>query len=354
MTTSDETPILAQQGVDDAGTGERDEEDPDTAALWRPRWDGRRGRLEVWYATMTDESTGTGLWVHGETVAPTAAAADDPADGAADGAEDGPAATAHGWIAVFPPDGPVEFARSDSSPAAARDQAPSSTGFESEAMYIRPDGTEGEAGELSWRIEWDASDQEPLYTMPRWAWKRELLPAAHVVAAPSMPARGWVSLAGERTEVQGHAAAARIYGHGNARRWAWLHADLGDGDVIELVTAVSTRPVLGSLPPLTFLRMRIGGQDWPRPRIACWGLRSRLDLPTWTVSGRTGGVEVDIRVTQPEERCVSVDYADPDGSTATCTNSESADLRLELRWQDGRSRVWEVEGTAHAEVGVRP
>jgi len=43
----------------------------DVADLHRRRWDGRPGRLEVWYATATDAASGTGLWVHHEVVAPT-------------------------------------------------------------------------------------------------------------------------------------------------------------------------------------------------------------------------------------------------------------------------------------------
>ena len=89
--------------------------------------------------------------------------------------------------------------------------------------------------------------------------------------------------------------------------------------------------------------------------MASWGLRTRLDLPTWTVRGRTQGVEVDIEVTQPPERCVSIDYTDPNGDTATCTNTERADLRLRLRTQSGVERErWVLDGTAHAEVGLRP
>ena len=35
-----------------------------------PRWRGQPGRIEVWYATLTDPLTGAALWVHYETVAP--------------------------------------------------------------------------------------------------------------------------------------------------------------------------------------------------------------------------------------------------------------------------------------------
>jgi hypothetical protein len=55
---------------------------------------------------------------------------------------------------------------------------------------------------------------------------------------------------------------------------------------------------------------------------------------------------------------VQIGYTDPDGATATCHNSEVATARVRLDrltrrgWQEERS--WHVDGTAHAEIGVRP
>ena len=147
-------------------------------------------------------------------------------------------------------------------PGLGDDGQPSAT-YRSEGLELGPDGTSGEAGDLSWQIDWDASHQRGLATFPRWAWEREALPVLQAVPAPSMEVSGWVDHAGRRYDIDGHGQVARIFGHGSAERWGWLHADLGDGDVIELVTAVSTRPGLKKLPPVSFLRMRIGGHDWP-------------------------------------------------------------------------------------------
>lgn len=158
-------------------------------------------------------------------------------------------------------------------------------------------------------------------------------------------------------------ATARIYGHGNARRWAWLHADLGGGDVLEIVAAVSMRPLLRRLPPLVFLRLRRSGRTWPRraERAALgWAgpgrFRARIGLPRWSVSGRAGLRRIHVTVTQPEERTLALDYTDPDGSRAVCRNSETADARIRLERWWGRWRTeaeWSLSGTAHAEVGDR-
>ena len=106
---------------------------------WRRRWRGRPGRLEVWYATATDAAAGTGLWVHGETVAPT----------------DGGPARSLGWAALFPPDAPPVWARTPGGPAPDPGAEPAEV-FESEGIRIGPDGSSGSAGGHLWRLDWHA------------------------------------------------------------------------------------------------------------------------------------------------------------------------------------------------------
>ncbi len=285
-------------------------ERPTSATIWAPRWKGQPGRLEVWYGTFTDASSGDGLWLHHEQVSPV----------------DGSPPHTTAWAARFPADAAPTWARTD-------------------AIDLLPNGSRGTAGDLAWELAWDATDQRPLFTFPRWAWERELLPAAQVVPAPVLAVTGTVGGA----PFAGTGNVARIFGHGNALRWGWLHADLGGGDVLELVAAVSTRPGLRALPPITHLRARIDGVDRPAAVGPSFGLRAHLSLPTWRVTGRIGRQRVRIDVDQPADRCVSIDYHDPDGATATCVNSERADVRISI---GGRS--WQLDGTGHAELGRRP
>ncbi|MGW1895455.1 hypothetical protein ACWCP6_35220 [Streptomyces sp. NPDC002004] len=314
----------------------------DPAAHAAARWNGAPGRTEVWYTTATDPRTGAGLWLHHELVAPT----------------DGTAPYAHGWAAVFPKEGPVRHARFGpvTWPRAA-------DGFAADGVVAAGGRLTGSAGDLSWDLT-EAATDAPLFTFPRWAWRRPLLPAAQMLPAARATYTGTVAY--EDTAVALDAApgaSARIYGHGNAHRWAWLHADLGGGDVLEVVAAVSTRPGLRRLPPLVFLRLRRDGRTWPgraeRSALGWAGLgrfRSVIGLPTWTVTGRAGLRRIRVEVTQPEDRTLALDYTDPDGGQATCRNSERADARIVLeRWWGGwRTEArWTLDGTAHAEVGTR-
>ncbi|GGQ48597.1 hypothetical protein [Couchioplanes azureus] len=304
------------------------------------RWRGQPGRLEVWYATVTDPETGTGIWLHHELVAPA----------------DGSPARAHGWAAVFPRDAAPVWHRYGPAPWPAERPA---DGYDAAGITATARELTGAAGDLSWQLRVTAAGA-PLFTFPRWAWHRELLPAAQILPVPTGRFTGTVRIADrELTLTDAPGNIARIYGHGNARRWAWLHADLGDGDVCEVVAAVSTRPGLNRLPALPLVRLRAGGIDFPAgdPLLAALRFRARLSRPWWTVTGRSGDRRISVTVSMPPGRTIAVPYTDPDGAPAVCHNCEVADalILLERRHRDGwrEERRWQLTGTAHAEVGER-
>src|ERR1700754_120581 len=86
-----------------------------------PRWRGQAGRLEVWYATLSDPLTRAGLWIHGETVAPT----------------QGGAPYTHGWATWFPPGGPPRTERFGPEPAAP---ATGTAWFEAGGLRVEAEG----------------------------------------------------------------------------------------------------------------------------------------------------------------------------------------------------------------------
>lgn len=306
----------------------------DILTAGEPHWRGQPGRLEVHYLTATDARTETGLWVHCEVVAPT-----------------GGDAYAHGWAAMFPPDAPPTYERFGPAPA-----EPHADGdwFRSDAATMTATTARGVADDLAWDLTWTA-DPAPLWTFPRWVWQRHVLPAAQVVPIPTTRISG--TAAGEPFD--GAGGVAHIYGHGNAQRWLWLHADLGQGDVLEIVAATARRPGLRALPPLPLVQLRYQGRDWPRdPLAAALLFRAHMDIDGFRVSGAVGSRRLRVEATLPADRCVAIGYTDPDGATATCQNTERADVqvrvdRLTARgWRD--ERTWSLDATGHAEIGRRP
>ena len=309
--------------------GDAVNEELKSAAL--PRWRGQPGRLEVWYATLSDPVTRAGLWVHYEMVSPTSTSARDP--------------YAHGWLSWFPADGPPLTQRFGPEPVAP---ATGSAWLTVDEARITLEELAGRAGSLTWDLSWKDSGA-PLWTFPRPVWERELLPGAQVVLAPTAQFTGSLGVGDTAHRVDGwRGGVAHIYGHGNASRWGWIHADLGHGDVLEVVTAVSRKAALRRLPPMAFVRFRVDGKDGPAGVLPSVRIRTTLGLRHWQLKGRIGGRQVLIRVDQAEQRSVSLGYTDPDGAAAVCTNTEQADIHVEI---DDRS--WSVIGTGHAEVGLR-
>lgn len=320
-------------------------------SLLAPRWRGAPGRLEVVYATVSDPELGLGLWVHHELLA--------PAQGDA---------TSHGWVALFRPPAPPVLERFGPQPvhdaAAPRHEngRPARlAGWPAAGdAVLEPPALRGKAGTLSWDLAWEEAAAGPLFTFPSWAWEREALPGAQIVPVPSTAFSGTVTVEGTTVVLSPRArgGVAHIYGHGNAERWGWLHAELGDGDVLEVVAATSRTAGLDRLPPMPFVQLRAGGKDWPRdPLAAAPLLRARLGLPHWSVGGTVGRWRLRVEVDIPADQAVALEYRDPDGASATCTNCEVADAEVVLehrrsRWETAAS--WRLSGTAHAEIGTRP
>jgi hypothetical protein len=290
--------------------------------------------------------------VHLETVAPTG----------------GEPSYAHGWAAAFPAGGPPVVERFGPVPAepvhgdarawcriGPADPHPPSAWAEV--------GPADEPGSVRLRghtasIDWDlglAGTSAPLYTFPRAVWERHLLPAAQIVPLPDALASGTLTIAGQEQTVRGPGALARIYGHGNAHRWGWLHAPLGDGACLEIVTATARRATMRWLPPLAMVQLRLPGEpDWPaNPALACVRFRTALRPDGFTVSGSAGGRRLIVEVDLPADSRVALGYTDPDGATATCTNSERATAHITVTGRRG-DHHWVLDGTAHAEVGARP
>jgi len=109
---------------------------------------------------------------------------------------------------------------------------------------------------------------------------------------------------------------------------------------------------------LAFVQLRLSGHDWPRhPLLTAPSFRTTFGSPTWAVRGTVGRWRLTAEVTIPADQAVTLTYVDPDGATATCTNSELADADIVLEHRGTRwevARRWSLRAHAHAELGWRP
>ena len=204
------------------------------------RWDGRPGRLEVWYDTLTDPATGTGVWLHHELVAPTPV-------------PERPAYS-HGWIAVFPPDGPR--CGSGSAPARWATDPWFTCG---EDVRSEPGRRSGRTASLSWDLTVADGGDAALH-LPR----RHVAPGAPPgrpdPPAPTATYRGTVT-AGGRTLVLDGARGGRPASTATAT------PNGGGGSMPTSGTATCSRwwpppprrRGLDRLRPLPFVRLRLDG-----------------------------------------------------------------------------------------------
>ena len=313
----------------------------EAAELGRPRWDGRARRVEAWRVVVTDRTRGDAVWVHAETHAP-----------------DRDVPVAQGWCAYFPRDREPVWQRFGPLQIAAAPAEPERAWFDAAGVHVAQDRSWGETGSLRWDLTWH-DGSVPMSTVPGAVWRAGLASGAVVVPQPAARVSGQVEVAGQRLLLHDAVGAVtHAYGRARPRQWAWLHADLGHGAVAELASVVAGAGPIRS-PPISLAQLRAGGRDWPRdPLLAAAALRGHLGLPAWSVSGRWGRRRLRAWVHLPASRCVTLGCEDPDGSAATrtATGRADADVLVERRC-GGRWRseaVWQLRGTAHAEVGFDP
>ena len=304
--------------------------DGDMRSAATPRWRGKAGRLEVWYATLSDPATRAGLWVHCETVAPLGAAWS--------------LRPRLGHLVCTRRSTPHRAVRSRAHPARDRPLV-----FDAEGVRVGDRKLSGRAGSLAWDLSWNDTGA-PLWTFPRGAWDRELLPGAQVVLAPTADFTGSLTIDDSRPRASRGGAAASPTSTGTAT------PNAGAGSTPTSATATCARRS-----PLS--RTSRGCAGWPRwrsfgsasterigPQAHCrrcgCGRRSACSTGSWRDASAVA--EVLIRIDQPPDRCVSLQYTDPDGGRAVCTNTEQADIHIEID-----ERRWSVLGTGHAEVGLR-
>ncbi len=306
-------------------------------ALSEPRWRNQPGRTEVWYTTLTDPDSGTGVWLHHELIAP-----------------DTGKPYVHGWISVFPPDS-VPVTRRFGPYACSANPLQS---LAEHGMTVSPQRMSGDLGDVSWDLRCAGNRSQPLFPMSRTVWRRSLLPASQIVPQPSARFSGPIGYPAKKLSLQdASGASARVYGHGNAQRWIWLHADLGNDDVLEIIGAVARQHSLRWLPMLVFIQLRRHGKVWPRfPLLAAWRFHARIRGDTWTVRGRMGGQQLQVQVTLPTTQTVELEYVDPDGAHALCRNSERATAHIVVQHARRQTTTieWQLDGTAHAEIGRHP
>jgi hypothetical protein len=313
----------------------------------RPRWDGRRGRYEVWFLTMSGPDGGEGYWIRYSIRAPVA----------------GPAEPTL-WFARFDRDRPDRTFGIHGPP---RGQPPESTPgdlFLGHALHWGDAALEagmargslaGSGHQVRWDLRWPQGG--PSFRILPAAVER-IAPTRPVTPNPDIAFAGSIEVDGKERSIDGFTGQqGHLDGSRHADRWAWASCAsfAPDGHAFQALSVQGRRgPVV--TPFLSFAGVRVDGR-WIRLR----GVRRARtwSLGTWRLSLASRSFRLEGEVRAAPKTLIRARYLDPDDTPRFCHNSEIASSRL-LLWERGAGGWQQVadlasEGTTHAEwVGRTP
>jgi hypothetical protein len=317
------------------------------------RWDGERpGHYEVWYLTCNHRATQTGYWIRYTMESPL------PGHGEP---------YAQLWFACFDKRDPARtFAINHKLPIAAMTaaDAPFSVRIgDAELTHASARGAlRGGGHDVSWDLRWLPAPATHRH-LPGVMYRRGGI-GDTTVLSPNLdvPVRGAIVVDGDRRELTGDPGGqTHLWGRRHAHAWAWGHCNAFDrsGAALETLT-VRLKRRGRVLPPLTILTLYLDGEVhrfnelWDTPFA-----RSECDTGRYAFRAGRGGVRIEGEYTCRPEDMVVAEYADPDGASSYCANTEVADLRVTVwkragwlgRWREHARLV--AAGTGHFEVGAR-
>lgn len=310
-----------------------------------PKWGGRRGFYEVWYATTNHLASGTGLWLRYTLHVPP-----DP----------GTPADVALWGFAFRRDGPV-FSGKRTIPLVDAKLRGGDFILEADELRLAEGHLAGALEQPGGRhLAWDLSFNPSASVLrPLPAAVERAAPSAYVCANPDAAVWGEVRLDDEVLAFEGEPLGqSHVWGKRHAGAWCWTHLNVADGLVIEALQARPHVPLVGPrLPALPFAAALVDGR--PRRFLPAGPSRvvGRPEFPGWHVVCRDDAVDLRVTVSASLERFVQVTYHDPGGDDVWCANTEVADATVELRRRAGGAWgppvSYELAGSAHVEFADR-
>ncbi len=318
------------------------------------RWDGaKRGHYEVWYTTLNHRPSGTGYWIRYTM--------ESPIEGHGE-------PYAQLWFAHFDAnDASRTFAINKKFPidAMSATTAPFSVGIaDNKLMHNGARGSlAGDGHDVSWDLEWMPAP-ETHYHLPRVMYGNGGRGDTTVLAPNlNVSMKGRITVDGtthELTEAPG--GQTHLWGKKHAHSWAWGHCNAFEGHpeaALETLT-VRLKKAGRVLPPMTVTSLYVNGQAYRFTEFH-HTLLNRGQYGTgmyqFRARGRRHWLE-GIYQCQPEDMVVAT-YEDPDGELSYCSNTEVANLTVNLYERSGFRSRWRqiaelhAPGTGHFEVGSR-
>lgn len=301
------------------------------------RWNGRPGHYEVYYLTLTDPTSGVGVWIRYTLEAPVAG---EPSCAL--------------WFAAMDPAGEV-IARKQTFPIAELTTERDPFSLRIGAAQLGDGAASGAFEDVSWDLRWQPGRTYQPVPAPL----RPFASTVLVLATGDTAVTGDCRFAGRTVALDGvRGGQTHLWGAKHAQSWSWARCSdfrTESGEPVDdtFIDGVSAyvRRFGRELGPAILLAGRIGGED-----LRAGTLRSRTSSfgpDGWRFAAAAGGRKLLAEVKPDPRLLVGVTYHDPDGEPAYCYNSEAASIRLEVHERGNRSRTLVGEGCAHFEYGQR-
>jgi hypothetical protein len=212
--------------------------------------------------------------------------------------------------------------------------------FDRETFSVRvghasldPDALAGTVGEMGWDLAY-ASDQPPLYLLPRRLYRGGFPAAKSLVGSPLARYNGELVVGRRRLTVNGWTGSQNHnWGSRHTDRYAFGQVagfDDAPDSFLEITTAANR---LGpfSPPMVTLLVLRHRGRE--HSLVTLWqGLRAtgRFGYFCWDFASESDAVRVRGRIEAPPEAFVGLAYSNPPGGVKHCLNTNIARCELEV------------------------
>ena len=308
------------------------------------QWDGDPGHYEVYYLTVTDRTSGVGLWIRYTMLAPLHGAP-----------------TCSLWLAAMDPGRGAVTGRKSSYPASALTARADPFELRVHDSVLSDRGMSGALDGASWDLRWEprlpaAEHVHPLLRRAR------LAKTVLVLPHPDLEVSGRVSVDGRELRLEGcRGGQAHLWGSKHAARWAWAHCndfESLDGEPRPdcYLDGVSVFvPRFGrELGPNTPVVGRFDGRDFRSTgplRVA--RNSSTFGLTSWHLKAADGDRRLTVGVEADRDGMVGVTYQDPDGEPAYCYNSETASMQVRVWEGDRLVDELAAPGRAHFEYAQR-
>jgi len=307
--------------------------------------------MEVWFATLNHRPSGSGVWLRYTLTAPVRS---DP--------------YCELWAFWFDPSGRRTFAGRNRY---SIDHLGSANGRDDGAIVRIGDAwmseshlegeVQGDGRALTWSL--DLTPADGTFQHIPAPLRDRLERRVSTLCSPnlSVPFDGTVKLDGEVFEFDdAQGCQTHRWGKRHSGSWAWGHCESFEGSPDTVFEGVAARTNIARipLPTTSLLFLRHEGEDIAFNETR-WMLsaKSRYEMPTWAFHARNDRWKIIGGARFSLDRAVQVRYEDPDGAERFCTNSEIADMGIELYratergWSHQRSLI-SIRG-AHVEFGRR-